>query len=372
MTQSASSRDIDWMRAALAYGRRHLGETGSNPAVGALVVKDDVVIGRGATQSGGRPHAETEALRQAGAAAAGATLYVTLEPCSHHGKTPPCAEAVLAAKIGRVVSAIEDPDSRVAGRGHALLRAAGVETLVGVCADQAARDHRGHFMRVRAGRPMLALKLAETRDGFAAGDSHDPRLHITGPATDGQVHILRSIHDAILVGAGTARIDDPLLTVRLPGLESRRPLRVVFDSGARLSLGSRLAASARERSTLIVVGPQASVERIEALRGAGLRVETAPAAASGGLDLEAALRLLGDLGLQRIFCEGGPTLASALLAAGLVDEALMVRADKPLGRPGLPALSAQGREELARADRWRLYDARQTGADRWSCFERIG
>ena len=216
------------MQLALSLGRRGLGRTWPNPAVGAVVVKDGVIVGRGWTQPGGRPHAEPEALRRAGEAARGATLYVTLEPCSHFGKTPPCVDAVIAAGIARVVSAIEDPNPEVAGQGHAKLRAAGIAVDVGLGAAEAARDHAGHFRRIRDKRPHVILKLAVSADDKIGAAGHKP-VAITGEAAKTRVHLLRAQCDAILVGIGTVLADDPLLTCRLPGMEARSPVRVVLD-----------------------------------------------------------------------------------------------------------------------------------------------
>ena len=235
----ASSGDFDddrrWMQAALNLGERSLGLAAPNPSVGAILVKDGAVVGRAVTAPGGRPHAEPLAIAQAGEAARGATLYVTLEPCSHTGASPPCADAVIAAGVARVVSAIEDPNPKVAGQGHARLRAAGIKVDVGPGADQARRDHRGHILRVTAGRPCVTLKIAETADGFASGGAHDHRLRITGQVANLRVQIMRATHEAIMVGVETALADDPALTVRLPGLE-RKPWRVVLDTHLRLPL----------------------------------------------------------------------------------------------------------------------------------------
>src|SRR3954463_14098838 len=224
-----SDLDTRFMALALTLGRRGLGNAWPNPAVGAVVVKDGVVVGRGWTQPGGRPHAEVEALRRAGEAARGATLYATLEPCSHHGKTPPCVDAIMTAGISRVVSALEDPNPEIAGQGHARLREAGVDVSLGVCADEARRAHAGHIRRVRDGRPHVTLKLAVSADGKARLAGRRPAT-ITGEAARAQVHLLRAMNDALRVGIGTAPADDPLLPCRLPGMESRSPVRVVLDS----------------------------------------------------------------------------------------------------------------------------------------------
>src|SRR5712672_3734234 len=239
--------DQRFMSLALALGRRGLGNTWPNPAVGAVVVRHDgepVIVGRGWTQPGGRPHAETEALRRAGAAARGATLYATLEPCSHHGKTPPCIDAIMAAGIARVVSALEDPNPRIAGAGHERLRAQGVAVDVGLGAEEALRAHAGHFRRVRDGRPHVTLKLAVSADGKAGLPGRRPAA-ITGEEARTRVHLMRAMNDAVLTGIGTVLADDPLLNCRLPGMAERSPVRVVLDSVLRLSPKSRLAASAR-------------------------------------------------------------------------------------------------------------------------------
>jgi len=233
------------MRLALTLGRRGLGRTWPNPAVGAVIVKDGIIVGRGWTQDGGRPHAEIEALRRAGGAARGATLYVTLEPCSHHGKSPPCADAIVAAGLARVVSSLEDPNPKVAGAGHARLRAAGIAVDIGFGADEARRDHAGHIRRVRDGRPQVMLKLAVSADGKAGAAGRKP-LQITGPQVRDRVHLLRAQSDAIMVGIGTVLADDPLLTCRLPGMSKYSPVRVVLDSKLRLPKTSRLVQGARE------------------------------------------------------------------------------------------------------------------------------
>ncbi len=240
----SAAADRRFMALALSLGRRGLGRTWPNPAVGAVIVKDGVIVGRGWTQPGGRPHAEVEALRRAGEAARGATLYVTLEPCSHHGKTPPCADAVIAAGIARVVSALEDPNPEVAGEGHARLRAAGIAVEVGVGAEEARRDHAGHIRRMRDGRPHVMLKLAISADGKAGAAGRKP-VAITGEAVRERVHLLRAHSDAIMVGIGTVLADDPMLTCRLPGMAKDSPVRIVADSMLRLPVHSRLV---RERS----------------------------------------------------------------------------------------------------------------------------
>jgi diaminohydroxyphosphoribosylaminopyrimidine deaminase/5-amino-6-(5-phosphoribosylamino)uracil reductase len=362
--------DSRFMASALAYGRRWLGQAAPNPAVGALVVKDGRVVGRGATAPGGRPHAEVLALADAGEAARGADLYVTLEPCSHHGKTPPCADAIVAAGLARVVSALEDPDPRVSGHGHARLRAAGVVVEVGVLADEARRAHLGHILRQRENRPAVLLKLAQTSDGYAAGGRHDPRLRITGALADARVHMLRALSDAIMVGVGTAQADDPLMTVRLPGMEDRKPLRVVLDARLDLSPRSRLAATAREFPTLVLAGDGADPARREALEAAG--VEIAPVSLHDGrVDLRAALGLLAARGVTRVMSEGGPAVGSALIEQGLADEVVLVTNPTPLARHGVPALEASARARLADPAFYAVLDEERVGHDLFRRHEKV-
>jgi diaminohydroxyphosphoribosylaminopyrimidine deaminase/5-amino-6-(5-phosphoribosylamino)uracil reductase len=354
MSEKASAgpdEDLRWMEAALNLGSRSLGLTAPNPAVGAILVKDGSVVGRGATAPGGRPHAERVAIGEAGEVARGATLYVTLEPCSHFGASPPCVDAIIAAGVTRVVSAMEDPNPVVGGRGHARLRAAGIAVSVGAGAAQARRDHLGHILRVTAGRPCVTLKLAETADGFASAGANDSRLRITGPIADLRVQIMRSTHEAIMVGVGTALIDDPALTVRLPGVD-RKPLRVVLDTHLRLPEGSRVASTAGEIPSLVIAGVAAPNEAARRLEDLGVMIERVPLDAEGRVDLHQALRALAARGITRVFSEGGPMIAARLIALELADEVALVTADKPLGRPGVSALDAQARAALLDGSRY--------------------
>src|SRR6202163_1804662 len=308
MSKAADQR---FMQLALTLGRRGQGRTWPNPAVGAVVVKDGVVVGRGWTQPGGRPHAEPEALRQAGEAARGATLYVTLEPCSHVGKSPPCADAIIAAGIVRVVSAIEDPNPEVAGQGHARLRAAGITVDIGLGARDAAHDHAGHFRRVRDKRPHVILKLAVSSDDKIGAAGRKP-VAISGEAAKARAHLLRAQCDAILVGIGTVRADDPLLTCRLPGMEARSPVRVVLDRALRISGTSRLAQSARATPLSLMTSSLAEAAAAMKLGAAGAQVIRVATTATPppGLDLSAALQALAERGITRLLVEGGARLAS--------------------------------------------------------------
>ena len=332
-------RHAAYMSAALALGRRNLGRAAPNPAVGAIVARDGAIVGRGFTDEGGRPHAETLALAMAGQAARGATMYVTLEPCSHHGQTPPCVDAIIAAGVARVVTAMDDADPRVAGRGHAALRAAGITVKTNVLRQEAQRDHLGHLLRVTQGRPMVTLKLARTPDGYAAGAVHDPRLHVTGPLADAFTHMQRSLHDAIMVGAGTAREDDPLMTVRLPGMENEKRLRVVLDTWLSLSPGSRFGATARATQTLVIVGKAVSESKIDQFALAtGAEVARVETDLLGRVALRSALRELSRRGVTRVFCEGGPRVAESLIIEGIADEIILHTGSQPFGGVGRLAL----------------------------------
>ena len=372
MNESAAAdpdEDLRWMEAALNLGSRSLGLAAPNPAVGAILIKDHAVVGRGVTAPGGRPHAERIAIDQARAAARGATLYVTLEPCSHFGVSPPCVDAVIAAGVARVVSAMEDPNPLVGGQGHARLKAAGIAVSVGAGAAQARRDHLGHILKVTAGRPCVTLKLAETADGFASGGSNDARLRITGPIADLRVQIMRSTHEAIMVGIETALADDPALTVRLPGVD-RKPLRVVLDTRLRLPERSRLAATAADIPTLVLAGTAAPDEAARRLEGLGVMIERVPADADGRVDLHQALRTLAARGITRVFSEGGPKVAARLIALKLADAIALITADKPLGRPGVAALDAEARAALLDDTSYRPVETFAYGADTMRLWER--
>ena len=338
--RDSKAADQRYMQLALALGRRGQGRTWPNPAVGAVVVKDDLIVGRGWTQPGGRPHAEPEALKRAGEAAQGATLYVTLEPCSHFGKSPPCVDAVIASGISRVVSAIEDPNPEVAGKGHAKLRAAGITVDVGLCAAEAARDHAGHFRRIRDKRPHVIFKLAVSADDKIGAPGHRP-IAITGDMARTKVHLLRAHCDAILVGIGTVLSDDPLLTCRLPGMESRSPVRVVLDRALRMPGDSRLVHSARATPLWVVTSETAEAATATKLGAAGAQVIRVPTdLAKPGLDLRGVLHALAEKGITRLMVEGGARVASSVVAADLADEIWLLRGPATVGADGVPALDA--------------------------------
>ena len=354
------------MSLALALGRRGLGQVWPGwPSVGCVIVKGDRILGRGTSDKSVPAHAETIALAQAGDAAQGATAYVTLEPCSHHGSTPPCADALIAAGVARVVVATGDPNPQVNGQGIARLRSAGVAVDQGMCQAEAEADHEGFFRLIRDGRPMLTLKLAASLDGRIATASGESKW-ITGPAARARVHDLRASHDAVLIGAGTARADDPDLTVRT-FTPKRQPVRIVASRHLDLPLDSRLTRSARDVPLWLLHGRAADTGP-----WAGMGARTFEVATGGDQQLSAPamLRALGDEGLTRVLCEGGGALAAALLEADLVDRLVVFHAGLALGAEGTPAIGALGLGRLADAPRFRLADHRAVGGDTMAVWTR--
>jgi diaminohydroxyphosphoribosylaminopyrimidine deaminase / 5-amino-6-(5-phosphoribosylamino)uracil reductase len=371
-SKASKTADQRFMELALALGRRGQGLTWPNPAVGAVVVQDGVIVGRGWTQAGGRPHAEPEALRRAGEAARGATLYATLEPCSHIGKSPPCADAIIAAGIARVVSAVEDPNPEVAGQGHAKLRAAGITVDIGLGALEAAHDHAGHFRRIRDKRPHVILKLAVSSDDRIGAAGRTP-IAISGEAARARVHLLRAQCDAILVGIGTVRADDPLLTCRLPGMEARSPVRVVLDRALRISGTSRLVHSARETPLWVMTSELSEASAAMKLGAAGaqvIRVATTTTPPPG-LDLVAVLHALAQKGITRLMVEGGARVASSFVAAGLVDEVWLLRGPDPIGADGVAALDALPLAAITQSPEFRVRASEALQQDTLTIYERV-
>ncbi len=368
--RAGEGEDARFMALATTLGRRGLGRTWPNPAVGAVVVgAGGQILGRGWTQPGGRPHAETEALRRAGAACRGATLYTSLEPCSHHGKTPPCADAIVAAGIARVVSALEDPNPEVAGAGHWRMAEREIVVDVGLGAAEARRVHAGHIRRIRSGRPHITLKLAVSADGKAGLAGRRP-AKITGEAVWQRVHLLRAMNDAVLTGIGTVLADDPLLTCRLPGMNARSPVRVVLDRDMRLPANSRLATTAAEAPVWIVAGEQGSDRLDESMKINGLDVMLA-AKNEHGLDLPAVLQLLARRGMTRAMVEAGPRLAAAFIKADLVDEAVLFRAPGVvIGSDGIDALEGLPLTALTQSPRLKSLGVEPAGSDTAEHFER--
>jgi len=361
----SADADRRFMALALTLAARGLGNVAPNPAVGCVIVQGSTIVGRGWTQPGGRPHAEAVALAQAGDLARGATAYVTLEPCAHHGVTPPCAAALIAAGVVRVVSGTTDPDARVSGRGHDLLRAHGVAVTEGVLEADAQDINTGFLSRVRRNRPWVTLKLALTLDGRIATASGASRW-ITGPEARRAVHMMRAHHDAVMVGIGTALADDPDLTVRDLGI-TRQPVRIVMDSRIRLSADSRLIRSISHAPVWIChTGP------LRAMPGA--RLIGCAANADGSINLADALGRLSDAGLTRVFCEGGARLAAGLLAAGLVDDLVTMTAGRVFGAAGMPSIAALDDIRLPSVPDFALVETRKLGADfmqRWRHIQSV-
>ena len=337
--------DRQYMQQALELAAGMLGKVSPNPAVGCVLVKDDVVIGQGSTAMGGRPHAETQALLVAGDKARGATAYVTLEPCAHHGKTPPCAEALISAGVARVVIACLDPDPRVNGKGIAAFKAAGIIVETGLCEVEAQTLNAGFFKRVKTGQPFVTLKVATSLDGMIATDSGESKW-ITGEEARAEGHRQRSIHDAILTGIGTVLADDPQLTVRVSGIEqSFQPLRVILDTDLKTPLSSHLVRSAKDHPVLIVCGEEATSKKDD-LEGAGVTVCPVPRKESG-LDIAAVLSALGERGVTRLLVEGGAKVITSFIQTGCFDRLLWFRAPSLIGAEGIPAIGPLALEKLA-------------------------
>jgi diaminohydroxyphosphoribosylaminopyrimidine deaminase/5-amino-6-(5-phosphoribosylamino)uracil reductase len=355
--------DTEHMAHALRLAARGLGNVWPNPTVGCVIVKDGIVVGRGWTQPGGRPHAEVRALLQAGPMAEDATAYVTLEPCAHHGMTPPCANALIAAKVARVVTALTDPDPRVSGKGHALLHAAGIAVTENVLQAEATHLNAGFLKRVTQGLPFVTLKLAASLDGRTATATGESRW-ITGPDSRRKVHAMRLTHDAVMVGSGTALADDPDLTVRDMGAV-RQPVRIVLDRMLKHSPESRLGRTARENPVWLIHGPTAPDAARNAWEATGAALIESPET-NGHLNLQAALQTLATKGLTRILNEGGSTLAAALVKAGLVDELAMFTGGVLIGAEGHPAFGPTSLFELSAASRPHLFGIETIGRDTFS------
>jgi diaminohydroxyphosphoribosylaminopyrimidine deaminase/5-amino-6-(5-phosphoribosylamino)uracil reductase len=369
VVSSYGADDARFMDAALQYGRLHMGLAAPNPSVGAIVVKTDgmepVIIARGVTAKGGRPHAETEAIKAAGDATKSATLYVTLEPCAHQSKTPPCASAVIKAQFERVVIAIEDPNPLVSGNGIRMLRDAGIETIVGIGAAQAKIDHAGHFRRVKDGRPHIILKIAVSADGKTGLAGRKP-ARISGPVSMAEAHVLRATADAIMVGSGTVIADNPKLDCRLPGMEDRSPIRVVLDGSLRIPLDCALVQTAKTRKLIVIAGENAPVDIQKALEDKGaevIRVQITKDKYRKPVIADAMIEL-GKRGITRLLVEGGPILSASLVQNDLVDEAVVVRSPVTLGKGAIDALEDLPLDALLASPKLKLIEERMLGDDR--------
>ena len=356
-----SRPDQQWMRLGLGFGERGLGRTWPNPSVGCLIVRDGLPIARGVTGNGGRPHAESVALKRAGNRSSGATAYVTLEPCSHAGETGPCTELIIGSGIARVVTPFDDPDGRVSGNGHELLRKAGITVESGCLEREAMHSHLGFLLRVVQGRPMISLKLAHSLDGKVATGSGESKW-ISGPASRRLVHVLRARHDAVLVGKGTALLDNPRLTPRGIGV-GNFPVRIVLDTNLSTPADSNLGMSARTGAVWICHGAAASGTRRDAWRATGAETIECGASQCGRLDLADVMARLADRGLTRIFCEGGPELATSLIRGGLVDRFLGFTAGIALGSDALPMFRVLDCSDIRDAHRFELRHQRRVGDD---------
>lgn len=353
--------DRRWMDYALRLGRRALGSTAENPPVGCVLVRDGRVLGVGWTQPGGRPHAETEALKMAGGQASGATAYVTLEPCAHHGRTGPCAEALVKAGIARVVTAIEDPDPRVSGRGHAILRAAGVAVDGAVGAEEATYDLAGFLTRIAKKRPYVTLKIGVSADGKIAAGPHQ-RTAITGPEVKARVHLLRAQSDAILVGLSTVLIDDPELTCRLPGMEARSPIRIVVDTRLSIPSKAKLVQTAEQVPVWILSTRKGGVSK-------GITVIDCRQTPNGWVDFADALEQLALRGINRLLVEGGSHISQSLLEADLVDEVQLFQNPVVIGPQGIDAIDEMPLANLA--NQFRQSKKEVLGSDTLTVYERL-
>jgi diaminohydroxyphosphoribosylaminopyrimidine deaminase / 5-amino-6-(5-phosphoribosylamino)uracil reductase len=371
MLYTVLMNDQNFMRIALTLAERGLGHVAPNPSVGCVLVKDNNIIGRGVTQKGGRPHAETVALAQAGEAARGATAYITLEPCSHHGKTPPCSDALIQAGIVRVVCPMEDPDPRVSGKGFTMLRSAGIEVRVGILAEEAAFQQDGFLKRIKFGRPMFTLKLASTLDGRIATHTGESRW-ITGEPARHYVHMLRANHDAVMVGIGTVLADNPELTCRLAGLEHASPIRVIVDRQLNIPLDGKLVQTTNEYPTWIITREKSDAGKMRELEKRNVKLITVPTNDDGYIDLGVAARKLGDMGLTRMLVEGGAYLAAALLKERVVDRLEWLTSPSLIGDDGKPSLKSLGVELLSARPQFKHYGSKTLGNDRLESFVRAG
>lgn len=358
--------DTQFMKMALTLAERGLGQVAPNPAVGCVIVREDGdeprVVGRGWTQAGGRPHAETEALARAGTSARGATAYVSLEPCAHQGQTGPCAQALIDAGIARVVGAVGDPNPLVGGRGFAMLEAAGVSVTENVCGDEARHLNAGFFLTMSEKRPLVTLKIASSLDGRSA--THDGQSQwITGERARNRGHLMRATHDAIMVGSATAVVDDPQLTCRLPGLGTRSPVRIVADGRLRLPLTSKLVREAAKAPVWVLTLAGGDDARRKAFEDCGVTLIDVAQGEGGLMDMRTALEKLAGRGMTRLLVEGGARLAASLMHARLVDRIEWFQSPKVIGGDGYPAIAGLGVKHVEKAPVFALREVISLGED---------
>ena len=366
--------DEFFMRGALALARRTLGRTWPNPAVGAVLVShgDTIeIISRGSTVPGGRPHAERVALERAGKRASGSTLYVTLEPCAHHGKTPPCTDAIIEAGVARVVCAASDPDPRVSGQGFAALREAGIEVIEGVLAGEGRRLVLGHTLRVTRKRPLVQFKLAVGSDGLIPPGDGAPAW-VTGEQARAHGHLLRARADAILVGRGTVEADNPTLTCRLPGMGKYSPLRIILDSNLSLPEETSLAQSLDQVPLWVFAAQDAPTPNSQRLEELGIRVFKVERDEQGSLSPEEILVTLAGQGITRLLIEGGPAVSGSFWNSGLVDEIYVYQGTKSAGNSGLAALASKGLDEIVNSADFTVQDQFNLDADILTIYRRTG
>jgi len=360
--------DSRYMGLAIELSRRGIGATGQNPPVGCVIIKDGIMVGRGFTASGGRPHAETIALAQAGIQAQGATAYVTLEPCCHHGKTGPCSEALIKAGISRVVCAVLDPDDRVSGKGVAQLRNHDIEVITGTCSAEASLVLAGYLSRKTLNKPAVLLKLAISKDEKLATNDPDRRW-ITGELARDRGHLMRAKSDAIVVGIGTVLEDDPDLTCRLKGLEHLSPLRVIVDTNLKTPVDCRLVESAKTVPVMIACSQNVEIEQSMRLFEKG--VEIIPCRTKAGqIDLSDLLTRLADHGINRVMFEGGAKIAEALIEDNLVDELAIFKAPHKIGKNGTPAFAGTTLHKIVKRLSWRKKTQLKVGCDDLSLYHR--
>ncbi len=362
--------DTDYMRISLTLAGRGLGFVAPNPAVGCVIVSPEgVIVGRGWTQPGGRPHAEPQAIKRAGDKCRGATAYVTLEPCDHHAKTPPCSQALIEAGIKRVVIACTDPDPRVAGKGVKRLKAAGIDVTEGLLEGEAKALNAGFMMRLKKGRPLFTLKAATSLDGRIATRTGHSQW-ITGVQARATGHMLRARHDAIMIGIGTALADDPQLTCRLPGMDKYSPHRIIADSTLQLPLSSPMIKTADDLPTIILTIPGADPRKVKEMKKKGVKILEVPASLSGHPAPESMAEALGELGLTRVLVEGGGKLAGAFMGSGLIDRIAWFRAPKLIGADGVPSVAAFGVESLSDSPSFVRTGLLRCGEDLFETYER--
>ena len=352
-----------FMESALNLAIRGLGNVWPNPAVGCVIVKENKVVGRGWTRPGGRPHAETEALRRAGSLAEGAVAYITLEPCNHHGETPPCTDALISAGIKKVVIATADPDERVNGSGILRLKEAGIEVLTGIAEGKSIEVNKGFFSKIKRSRPYITLKIASSLDGKIAIKSGESKW-ITGDSARRKAHQLRQLHDATMVGSGTVLADDPLLTSRILGVSNSNKLRIILDGRLRMPLNSNLVKTASEVPLLVLTYSKSNSAKLKIKKltdhGVGIhicnRCETK-------IEIKEVMNILNSQGITRLLVEGGGQLATSLLKADLVDEIAWFRAPSIIGNDGVAAIDLLGFDRFEKIHRFKRRSLIELGSD---------